>query len=104
MVLAGAVLISAFVSLSLTPVLNIYLSKKDPSKHSWFYRKTEPFFAGLENLYRNSLKGFMRARWFAFIIIAACLGIIYFIGKGLPSEVAPMEDRNRVRVQITGPE
>lgn len=103
-VLAGAVLISCFVSLSLTPVLNIYLTKKDPTKHSWFYRKTEPFFAGLENLYRISLKGFMRVRWFAFIIIAACLGISYFIGKGLPSEVAPMEDRNRVRVQITGPE
>src|SRR5258706_690884 len=54
-VVGGAVLISAFVSLSLTPVLNIYLTKKDPSKHSWFYRKTEPFYAGLEKLYRNSL-------------------------------------------------
>jgi multidrug efflux pump len=103
-VLAGAVLISAFVSLSLTPVLNIYLAKKDPSKHSWFYRKTEPFFAGLEKLYRNTLSGFMKARWFAFVIIAACLGIIYIIGRGLPSELAPMEDRNRVRTQITGPE
>ncbi|MDP9230569.1 MAG: efflux RND transporter permease subunit, partial [Bacteroidota bacterium] len=104
MVLAGAVLISAFVSLSLTPVLNIYLSKKDPTKHSWFYRKTEPFFSGMENLYRNTLKGFMRMRWFAFIIILVCGGIIYFIGKGLPSELAPMEDRNRVRTSITGPE
>ena len=37
-VLAGAVLISAFVSLSLTPVLNIYMAKKNPHKHSWFYR------------------------------------------------------------------
>jgi multidrug efflux pump len=103
-VLAGAVLISAFVSLSLTPVLNIYLTKKDPSKHSWFYRKTEPFYTGLEKLYRNSLKGFMRARWLAFIIIAVCIGVSYFVGRGLPQEVAPMEDRNRIRVQITGPE
>ena len=104
MVLAGAVLISAFVSLSLTPVLNIYLTKKDPKKHSWFYRKTEPFFAGMENIYRRSLNGFMRVRWFAFIIIIICAGIIYFIGKGLPSELAPLEDRNRVRTSITGPE
>jgi multidrug efflux pump len=103
-VLGGAVLISAFVSLSLTPVLNIYLTKKDPTKHSWFYRKTEPFFAGLENLYRSSLSGFMRLRWFAFIIILFCAAIIYLIGKGLPSELAPMEDRNRVRTSITGPE
>jgi len=104
MVLAGAVLISAFVSLSLTPVLNIYLTKKDPKKHSWFYRKTEPFFAGLENGYRGTLQGFMRMRWFAFIIILVCVGVIYVIGNKLPSELAPLEDRNRVRVSITGPE
>ena len=103
-VLAGAVLISAFVSLSLTPVLNIYMAKKNPHKHSWCYRKTEPFFTGLENLYKSSLEGFMRLRWFAFVIILACLGAIYYIGKGLPSELAPMEDRNRVRTSITGPE
>lgn len=103
-VLAGAVLISAFVSLSLTPVLNIYLTKKDPHKHSWFYRFTEPFFAGLENFYRKTLQGFMRLRWLAFVIIIACSGIIYFIGRQLPSELAPMEDRNRIRAGITGPE
>ncbi|HEY6062412.1 MAG TPA: efflux RND transporter permease subunit, partial [Chitinophagaceae bacterium] len=103
-VLAGAVLISAFVSLSLTPVLNIYLTKKNIHNHSWFYRVTEPFFTGLENLYRKTLQGFMRMRWFAFVIIAVCLASIYFIGKTLPSELAPMEDRNRVRTSITGPE
>src|SRR5690349_6437279 len=80
-VLAGAVLISAFVSLSLTPVLNIYFTKKDPTKHSWFYRKTEPFFSGLENGYRRALQGFMKARWVAFVIILACAGIIYFVGR-----------------------
>lgn len=103
-VVAGAVLISAFVSLSLTPVLNIFLTKKDVHKHSWFYRVTEPFFVGLENGYRNTLKRFMGARWLALVIIIACAGIIYFIGKGLPSELAPMEDRNRVRASVTGPE
>lgn len=103
-VLAGAVLISAFVSLSLTPVLNIYLTPKGGLKHSWFYRKTEPFFTGMENLYRRSLQGFMRLRWFAFVIIGICAAAIYFIGKTLPSELAPMEDRNRIRASVTGPE
>ncbi|NOT51074.1 MAG: efflux RND transporter permease subunit [Chitinophagaceae bacterium] len=103
-VLAGAVLISAFVSLSLTPVLNIYLTKKDVHKHSWFYRVTEPFFAGMENLYRRTLRGFMRLRWLAFVILVVCAGCIFFIFKNIPSETAPMEDRNRVRTQITGPE
>ncbi|MBL7744276.1 MAG: efflux RND transporter permease subunit [Chitinophagaceae bacterium] len=103
-VLAGAVLISAFVSLSLTPVLNIFLTKKNVHKHSWFYRVTEPFFAGLENLYRKTLHGFMRLRWLAFVIVLACVGIIFFIGSQLPSELAPMEDRNRIRSSILGPE
>ena len=103
-VVAGAVLISAFVSLSLTPVLNIYLTKKDPTKHSWFYRITEPFFRGMENLYRLTLKGFMKLRWAAFIIVLACVAVIYLIGKNIPSELAPMEDRNRVRATLTGPE
>jgi multidrug efflux pump len=102
-VVAGAVLISAFVSLSLTPVLNIYLARKKHG-HSWFYRFTEPFFTGLENLYRKTLHGFMRMRWFAFVIIIVCASIIYFVGKSIPSELAPMEDRNRVRTSITGPE
>ena len=103
-VLAGAVLISAFVSLSLTPVLNIYMAKRNPHAHSWFYRKTEPFFTGLENLYKSTLEAFMRLRWLAFVIVGVCAAIIYFVGQGLPSELAPMEDRNRVRTSITGPE
>ncbi|HET9826024.1 MAG TPA: efflux RND transporter permease subunit, partial [Chitinophagaceae bacterium] len=92
------------VSLSLTPVLNIYLTKKDPSKHSWFYRNTEPFFSGMERGYRRALQGFLKVRWFAFVIVAVCAGIIYFIGRSIPSELAPLEDRNRIRVSITGPE
>jgi multidrug efflux pump len=104
-VLAGAVLISAFVSLSLTPVLNIYMAKKNPHKHSWFYRVTEPFFVWHENLYRASLEGFMRFRLLGLLIVlGACVAIILVIGRKLPSELAPMEDRNRIRTSITGPE
>ena len=103
-VVAGAVLISAFVSLSLTPVLNIYLTKKNVHDHSWFYRKTEPFFTGIEHTYKNMLNAFMGKRWIAFAIVALCVGAIYFVGKKLPSELAPMEDRNRLRMSITAPE
>ncbi|MFZ9660914.1 MAG: efflux RND transporter permease subunit [Chitinophagaceae bacterium] len=103
-VVAGAVLISAFVSLTLTPVLNIYLTPKGGIKHSWFYLKTEPFFKGMENIYRNLLSGFMKIRWVAILIICICLGAIYFIGKILPSELAPLEDRNRLRMSVVTPE
>ncbi|MEY3376401.1 MAG: hypothetical protein RL463_711, partial [Bacteroidota bacterium] len=103
-VVAGAVLISAFVSLSLTPVLNIYLTKKNVHKHSWFYTKSEPFFRGLETGYKRWLEAFMRKRWIAFVIVGVCMAIIYFVGSALPSELAPMEDRNRLRASVVAPE
>ncbi|WP_332734759.1 efflux RND transporter permease subunit [Flavihumibacter sp.] len=102
-VVAGAVLISAFVSLTLTPVLNVKLTRKK-HKHSWFYNKTEPFFRGMENGYRRTLSAFMRVRWFAFVIIAICFGVIYFIGSNMQSELAPMEDRSQFRLSVTAPE
>ena len=102
-VVAGAVLISAFVSLTLTPVLNVKLTK-NVHKHSWFYRKTEPFFHGMEHGYNRALKGFMRVRWLAFVIIVVCFGIIWFIGRNLQSELAPMEDRSQYYLSVTAPE
>lgn len=102
-VVAGAVLISAFVSLTLTPVLNVKLTK-NVHKHSWFYRKTEPFFRGMENGYKSMLTAFMRVRWIALVIVAACGLIIFFIGGSLQSELAPMEDRSQFRLQVTAPE
>src|SRR5678816_3518645 len=59
-VVAGAVLISAFVSLTLTPVLNVKLTRRNMAKHSWFYNKTEPFFRWMENSYQASLRRFMK--------------------------------------------
>ena len=102
-VVAGAVLISALVSLTLTPVLNVKMTKKKP-KHSKFYIITEPFFKGMENGYRKLLNGFMRFRGAAIVIILACFAIIYLIGKDIQSELAPMEDRSQFRVSVTAPE
>ena len=103
-VVAGAVLISAFVSLTLTPVLNVKLSKRDVHKHSWFYNKTEPFFRGMENGYQSVLSRFMKIRWVALILIGLCGCAIFFVGGKLKSELAPMEDRSQFRIQLTGPE
>ncbi|WP_118972843.1 efflux RND transporter permease subunit [Taibaiella koreensis] len=103
-VVAGAVIISCFVSLTLTPVLNVYLSRKDTTKKSKFYVKTEPFFSGLENRYRRALEWIMGHRWIATAGIVACLAAIYFFGSGLKSELAPLEDRSRFRLSLTAPE
>lgn len=102
-VVAGAVLISALVSLTLTPVLNVKLTRK-VHKHGWFYNKTEPFFQAMENGYFNSLKRFMRARWVAWVVILGCFAVIILIGGGLKSELAPMEDRSQFRLQVSAPE
>jgi hydrophobe/amphiphile efflux-1 (HAE1) family protein len=103
-VVAGAVLISAFVSLTLTPVLNVKLSKKNVHKHSWFYTKTEPFFQWMENSYQRALTAFMKVRWVSFFLILGCIAIIFFIGRNLQSELAPMEDRSQFRLSLTAPE
>lgn len=103
-VLAGAVLISAFVSLTLTPVLNVKLTRKNVHKHSWFYNKSEPFFRGLENGYHRALEKFMKVRWVAFVILAACVASIFFVGRTLQSELAPMEDRSQLRLNVNAPE
>ena len=102
-VVAGAVLVSCFVSLTLTPVLSVKLTRSH-HEHSWFYHKTEPFFSGMENGYQRWLAGFMKVRWVSFVIIALCFGSAYFIGTNLQSELAPMEDRNQFRLQLSAVE
>lgn len=102
-VVAAAVLISAFVSLTITPVLNVLLNTKK-GYHGKFYTATEPFFKGLENGYYKLLSKFLKIRWLAWIIIIACITSIYFIYNNLQTELAPLEDRSSVRFQVTGPE
>ena len=102
-VLAVAVLVSAFVSLTITPVLNIFLNRKG-AQHGRFYNSTEPFFTGMENGYKNLITKFIRYRWLAWLIVAACFALVFFIGTNLQREIAPIEDKGNVRMQIIGPE
>ncbi|HEX8504762.1 MAG TPA: efflux RND transporter permease subunit, partial [Hymenobacter sp.] len=102
-VVAGSVLISAFVSLTLTPMMCSKLLKRQEN-HNWFYRKTEPFFEKMIGAYQSSLKTFLRNRWLAWVMIVGTGGGIYFFMKALPSELAPIEDRSRINVNATGPE
>jgi multidrug efflux pump len=102
-VMAGAILISAFVSLSLTPVLNVKLARKN-HKHSKFYERTEPFFVRMTEGYRNSLTKFLNFRYWSWIILIGCIALIFGIGSLLQSELAPLEDRSLLRLQVTTPE
>ena len=104
-VVAGSVIISAFVSLTLTPMLSSKILRGGHHQ-PWFYRVTEPFFQGLTRAYENSLTGFLRIRWFAWVLVVSFVGIIYALFKfdAIPSELAPMEDRGGFRITATGPE
>lgn len=103
-VIAGAVLISAFVSLTLTPMLNAKMVRKDPTRKSKFYLLTEPFFQAMEDTYRSSLKNFLSMRYMAWVVLAFILGMVVFIYPRIPSELAPLEDRNWLRLFVTAPE
>ncbi len=102
-VLAGSVIISAFVSLTLTPMMATRILKPH-AKHSRFYRATEPFFQAMAEGYRGSLTWFMRRRRTALLAIGLAIVAIVGFGLMLPSELSPLEDRSRLRVVATGPE
>lgn len=102
-VLSGSVLISAFVALTLTPMMCSRLLKRHET-HNWLYRKTEPFFEGLTESYKRSLATFMSHRWLGIVGMALALVMIWGVGQILPSELSPLEDRSGFRVSITTPE
>jgi multidrug efflux pump subunit AcrB len=102
-VLAGAVIISAFVSLTLTPVLNIRLGGSRIG-HSKFYNFTEPFYVGLDKGYRALLNYVIRHKWISITVPLVCIFLIFVFGRLLKSELAPLEDHSILRTTITAPE
>lgn len=100
---AGSVIISAVVSLTLTPMMSSRILKHR-EKHNWLYRTTEPFFVGLVGGYYRSLKVLLRTPIIAILIMLLSGGIIYYFGGKLPEELAPMEDKGRFVINSTAPE
>jgi hydrophobe/amphiphile efflux-1 (HAE1) family protein len=102
-VIAGSVMISAFVALSLTPMLCVRLLRPH-SQDNAFHRATEPFFRGLSSAYERSLAGFIRHGWAAPAVLIAAGAAIFLCHRALPRELSPMEDRGRIWVRATAPE
>lgn len=102
-VIAGSVIISSFIALTLTPMLSSKILKKR-KKHNKFYTMTEPFFKNLETGYRSLLNSFMSKRWLAFLIIVFAAIMIFTFGRMLQTELAPMEDRGAMRITMNAPE
>lgn len=102
-VIAGSVAISSFVALTFTPMLATKLLKRREKKN-WFYRKTEPFFEGMNKVYAKSLDFFLTKKWLALPVIVVLLGCIFFFWNKIPSELAPLEDRSIITINLRGPE
>ncbi len=103
LVISGAVIISTFAALTVTPMLaSKILVKKE--KQSWFYSKTEPFFEGLNNFYSNTLSKFLKVRWIAIPITAVTMGLIVWLWSTIPAELAPLEDRSQITINTSGTE
>ena len=102
-VISGAVIISSFAALTITPMLATKILKRR-EKHNWFYRKTEPFFVWLNNIYSRGLNGFLRHRAWTFPIVLLTLAGIGWLWVALPSELAPLEDRSMITINTSGPE
>ena len=102
-VVAGSVIISAFVALTMTPMLSAKMLKHR-SKQNAFYRFTEPFFVQLNHFYGRTLTQFMKVKWISFPIIGVMGLGIYWLFSNLQSELVPIEDRSELTIRVTGPE
>jgi multidrug efflux pump len=102
-VVSGAVIISAFVALTLTPMLSTKILKRR-EKHNRFYNLTEPFFVKLNETYQRQLKYFVKHRWLALPVTFAAILLIYILFKIVPSELAPLEDRSRLSITAVATE
>lgn len=102
-VIAGSVAISSFVALTFTPMLATKLLKRREKKN-WFYRKTEPFFEGLNTIYAKSLNAFLNHKIWSIPIVILLFGSIGYFWKNIRSELSPLEDRSMISVNMRGPE
>ncbi len=103
-VIAGAVIISSFVALTLTPMLSSRILSSRANKHNKFYEITEPFFNWLTNSYRNSLEVFLSRWYWTPLIMTSAILSIWMLWNNIPSEMAPLEDRANLRINSTAPE
>ena len=102
-VVAGSVVISSFAALTFTPMLATKLLVRREEKN-WFYRKTEPFFEGMNRIYARGLTFFLNHRIIAVIIMVVALAATVKMWSEVPAEMAPLEDRSKITIRTMGPE
>ncbi|MBQ5913840.1 MAG: efflux RND transporter permease subunit [Alistipes sp.] len=103
LVISGAVIISTFAALTITPMLASKILVRQ-EKQNWFYEKTEPFFVWLNNFYSSTLASFLKRRWLALPLVVIMFGLIGWLWTSIPAELAPLEDRSQINIRTMGSE
>jgi hydrophobe/amphiphile efflux-1 (HAE1) family protein len=103
MTIAGAVLVSALVALTLAPMASVRLLRRR-QRHGALFRRTEPLFQRLEAGYSRLLARFLKVRFAAPAILIGAAALILVLLSGLPRELTPMEDRGRIWIRSTAQE
>jgi len=103
LVMAGAIIISSIVSLTLTPMLSSKILKKS-NHHNSFFNFTEALFVKLQSSYQRMLNKFVPKTWLSLSIMAVSIALFFGLGSQLPSELAPLEDKSRFGIMATAPE
>ena len=101
--LAGAVIVSGFVALTLSPMMCSKLLRHE-QRHGRFYNAIERFLGWLTNGYRRALTTALQLRWVVVLAFVVVAGSSLVLLKTLKTELAPVEDRGRVVGIFSGPE
>ncbi|MDO6563583.1 efflux RND transporter permease subunit [Amphritea sp. 1_MG-2023] len=101
--LAGGVLVSGFVALSLSPMMCSRLLHHE-KRHSYIFNLIEGWILSLTNGYQALLKKVLRSRLLAVIIMLGSLGGAGFLFTQLPQELAPVEDRGTILAMSISPD
>ncbi|MBZ8178812.1 efflux RND transporter permease subunit [Oscillatoria salina] len=102
--LAGAVVLSSFVALTLAPPLSARLLRRNSKLGGWFFNSLEWGLNRLNAIYQWSLKQLMKLKFVAIVLFVASLVITYFLYNQIPQEFLPTEDRGSIFTIVQGPE
>jgi multidrug efflux pump len=101
--LAGAVLVSGFVALTLTPMLCSKLLRHNP-KPNFFDRGMERVLVALTSGYTAALRASLKVRWLVVLVMLGSGGVSWWLFSTAKSELAPVEDRGVIAMPIRAPD
>ena len=101
--LAGAVVVSGIVALTLSPMLSSVLLRHNPNP-SWFDRGMETVLQGITRGYNHTLNWTLRHRWVVLLVMVGSGVVSWLVLGDIKRELSPVEDRGVVVAQINGPD